>query len=400
MKRLRATRATPALLVLIGLASLLQGCRGPELRKYTANPGPYDVLAPAQEERLARARRYLDSGADESARVVLEALAVELPDNLTVGVMLQETELEMLSAGRAPDALEVRLADRAGTPAERLAADYAARAEERRAPATLVLSARLAADPARARELLEEALALDPDCIWAHYGLAFLDARGGESRAALVVLERALELDEGHLPSRRLEARLLQRLNESARAQHALESWLEDTAQDPRVGPEDRAEATVDLASALIFAGEEAEALEWLEPIDPAHLGAGPDLELLRAAALDSQGDPQEALRAAQDARGLDPSDPLPRVQAAMLYELRLGDPAAALEEWRAAASLARARALGESDVEGAVDGDADGPSPASGIGVDLTAMLLWAQSQVKVERYEAQLAAAGQAGP
>ena len=141
----------------------------------------------------------------------------------------------------------------------------------------------------------------------------------------------------------------------------------------------------------LVFAGEDAEALVWLESIDPAHLGDGLDLELLRAAALDTEGDVNEALRATELARGLDPTDPLPRVQAALLYELRLGDPAAALEEWRAAATLARARALGEGAEE---------ESSAPGIGVDLTAMLLWAQSRVNVERYEAQLAAAGGATP
>ena len=238
MKRGRAALWPCAL---FALASLFQGCRGPDLRDYEPTPGPYDALAPGQEERLARARRYLDSGADESARVVLEALAYEQPDNLAVGVMLQETELEMLEAGRAPEVLELRLADYPGSPAERLAADYAAQAVERPAPATLVLAARLTLDPVRARELLDEAQALDPTCIWALYGLAYLDARGGESRAALVLIELALELDEGHLPSRRMEARLLQRLNELVRARHALESWLEDAAQDPRVGPEERA---------------------------------------------------------------------------------------------------------------------------------------------------------------
>jgi len=120
---------------------------------------------------------------------------------------------------------------------------------------------------------------------------------------------------------------------------------------------------------------------------------------LLRAAALDSQHETAEALRATEVARGLDPSDPLPRVQAALLYELRLGDGAAALEEWRAAAALARARALGES-VELGDEAPPAVPPPAQGLGVDLTATLLWAQARVNVERYEARLAAAQQARP
>lgn len=371
------------------LLAVLASCGTPPLRSYESNPGRYDRLSPEGHERLVRARRLWDAGDLDAARVELAVLSTRNPENLTVGVMLQDVELGLLESGASlpgepadPVPPTSPIPTAVASPADRLLNRYRRRLERARlAPgrspcAELVLTARLVPDPEEAKAQLEEALSWDAECNWAHYGLAHLLARQGDVNGALEAADQALDLDPGHLPARRLETRLLQRSGNLVRAAEALELWLEDARGDPLIGPREIAEAQLDLATLCLLDDEPGDALELLAGVDREQLGGSSVPGLLEAAAHEARGDPYAALAAAAAAREADPSDPLPLVQMALVQEYRLDDPARAAELWERVAELAKARVLGTN-------------AASSERPLDASALLIWAQARVRVERFE-----------
>src|SRR6185295_12314523 len=104
--------------------------------------------------------------------------------------------------------------------------EYDRRAQATPTVATLLLAARIDADPARARERIVQALVLGPRNAWPHYALAHLETRESNWALAQKSLQRALDLDKSHLAARRLEAALLVRNGRVELAARALELWL------------------------------------------------------------------------------------------------------------------------------------------------------------------------------
>jgi len=311
------------------LAVLLASCsvlrRGPP--RYAARPGPYDVLAQEDRAVVVRARRLLDQKESDAARDLLRRLSSEQPGNIPVGRLLQEVELE---CGTLPEELLLRAR---------------ARSESAPSPAALLLAARLESDAALGLEQVERALSLDPLCAWAHYARAHLDARSGRWDAAQASVARALEIDPGHLPSRRLETSLLARNGRRPDAILALLRWLAAAGDDPFVSPSEAALAQLDLAQLLLLEGEHERAFELLSEFDDTPGGAS-RRQCLLAAAEQALGRPRRALDAALLAASEDPGNSLPLVQQALLFEEWLADPAAAREAWRRV--LEQARQSGE----------------------------------------------------
>ena len=138
---------------------------------------------------------------------------------------------------------------------EALRALYAEFADARPDAASLVLAARIETDAPSAVRLLDAAVEADPRCIWAHYGRAHLALRGGDFEGARLAIEAALRLDSGHLPARRLEARLLMDGGEVGAASRALSLWIEDAVGNPTVSDLDIQYARLDLAIQLAKEG-------------------------------------------------------------------------------------------------------------------------------------------------
>ena len=188
MKRARAQRALAVLAAILGAgACALFGGSGPD---YEASRGPCDALPGGELERVAEARALIEDGLPAEARGVLLEVAERRPENVPLAILLQEVELALAGPEGAPT----------------VAAEAALRSAAHPTLVTRLLAARLEPDPARAREQIEAALAIDPRSAWAHYAIAHLEARSGNWVGAERWLERALERDPGLLPARRLEA--------------------------------------------------------------------------------------------------------------------------------------------------------------------------------------------------
>jgi tetratricopeptide (TPR) repeat protein len=348
------------------------------VRTYESRPGPYDRIEEPDLARARDARAALERGDARTAQSILTGLFERLPEHVPVGAMLQDVQLELFAS----------LPEAARAESEReLAERHRARAEREPQPAWLVLAARVEPDRLAAVRLLERALEIDADCVWAHYGLAHVHARAGDFSEARESVEDALALDPGHMQTRRLEINLLARAGESDRAIPALEAWLADAVDEegranPFLGPAAVASARIDLATLRVVAGEPAEALLELE-----RAGAGdrpgtlPPEERVRAALVGAAshfalGRPDLALALAGRAAEASPEGALPLVQQALIFEYEKGDLEGARVAWEAAAERLTATGARE--------------------GGDLSFLLLLVQARVHAERLAAKAIEAG----
>lgn len=317
------------------LALVLGACWSSGVRVIPDTRTPYDGLEAPELRRLSSARLAIDVGRLEDARATLQSLVAERPDSIVLGAWLQEVEVAIAASG-TPTAQP----DGAGAIAE-LARRYRSAAEEAPSVARWVLAARLEPDDEAAAELLDAAEALDPRCVWVHYGRAFLAAKRSsweEVRRALAVAE---ECDPGHLPTRWLACWMLARGGKVRDAIVSLETWLDKARGDPRVEARLVTEAELDLAVLEVLDGDPARAQDLL-----AENRGAPDSRarsrMIAAAAAQERGDLQEALRAAQEAKELARGEILPAVQVALLQELWLNDAAAAEAAWTEVLALSR----------------------------------------------------------
>jgi hypothetical protein len=352
-------RPAPALLALVWS---LAACGG--ARAYPANPGPYDRIPEAWSADLRQARLAFLRGDTAAALQRLERLRDERPKALPVRIFLQEVELARLEADASPGGPEEALA--------RLARDYERRAAEQPAPENLVLAARLCTDEARALELLERAEALDPDCVWVHYGRAWWAAVQKRYREAREEVRAVQRLDAGHLPTLRLSAAMLAGAGEVEEAAGALDAWLERTADDPLYSPFERADALLDLAALEVLNDRPKRALELLAELDPRALREPARAEEVRAVALDARGEYAESLAAVHRASRLDPLAVLPLVQEAMLLA--------------SAGDLAGEKAAWEELLARTEMASADPRDPAA---IDIESMLFRLQAHARIERIE-----------
>lgn len=344
-------RLAPLALLLAAVVSA-SGCSLFATASKRSTAGPYDQLGSAERERVAEARRDRENGSRHRARAVLRFLTDVAPLNLPVAIALQELELEMLAAGDRISGMEEE-AVQPGTeqqgPAERLRRLYRTRAEKNPTPAALVLAARLEGDGPAALALLERALELDSTCNWAHYGRAHVLAQAGDFRTAREALDLALKQDPGHLPSRRLEAAFLSRGANLDLAIKKLESWLKDAERDPLVDPKLRQGAELDLLSLYALTDDTDRVEELADQLLERHASAAQRIELIVAAARISDRDPEGALRAAREAAEVDPSNPLPHVQQAIVYDYWLDRPEDAYRLWGQVLELCRAASQNQS---------------------------------------------------
>lgn len=356
-------------------------CWTPAVRSIPDSKSRYDVLPDLAQMHFEEARSNMGAGRLELARVTLERLSREHPDNLYVGTWLQEVEL----ASADPAQGETRVAsgsNPAASDAGRTAADapqeilrkcYLERAQEHPSAANLVLAARLEPDPPAARKLLERAEEFDSECAWAHYARAFLAARSGNWPDAKAGIARAKDADPGHMPTRWLESWMLARAGSVPEAITSFETWLEKARGDLRLDSRLFLEAKLDLALLYVLdgdsktsrkllaefdqrelekAGSDNPGLDPTDRVRAAVLGliAGRQLSIL-ASAEEAQGDIQAALSAAKRAEENLPGDLLPVVQQALLYEAWLKDAAAAEAAWTRVLAMARCDPRSSADL-------------------------------------------------
>jgi hypothetical protein len=306
------TRARAAALVCAALAGC--GLLGRTTSDYSARPAQERIWSEIEAEEVREVHRLLALGDLETARAWLARLRQRDPARLGLAFLHQDIEC---AAGRCA---QVRDAARA-------------LAESEPAPQNLLLAARVEDDPAAARAWLERALEIAPGDAWVHYALAHREARDGEWVAAGVRVQRALELDPGHLPARRLETMVLARGGYRDDAVAALARWLHNAGRDPLTSARELDAARLDLAQLLILDEQPEEARAVLAQLsEPERAGAR--VELVFAAVEQAQDRPVRALDAARAAGDQDPDVALSAVQEALLQEDWLRDPVAARAAW------------------------------------------------------------------
>jgi len=352
------------------LALALAAC-GAGARTYVSRPGPYDELDRALLAWVHEARLGLESGRLAGARVALSSLQREAPQNLAVAVLLQDVELEILEAGGELPFLAPVPGE---SPREQLRAHYQAKASRFPSAFHHVLAARLETDLPSAALTLERAVAADPRCIWAHYGKANVAIRSGDYETGVAALERALSLDSGHLPTRRLETRILAQSGSYAIAADALRAWLRDSEESPFVDSAARRDAMLDLATVHLLRGHADRARDVLDGLDDASRGRSPRAFQILAAAEQSSERFAEAMSAAGRAEELDPSDPLSALQQALLADLWMDDDTLAVERWKHLLEVLER-----------------GSSEESGTQQAARALLLGTQARVHLQRLEAE---------
>ena len=286
-----------------------------------ADPGVrVDVLCEDERIEVLRAWNELDVGAFVSARNRVSVLCRQRPESVGLGVLLQEIQIRL---GRSPEELRV---------------DYRLRAaREGESPASLVLAARLEEDVQSAQALLVRALELNPLHVWALYGMAHLFAVEGRWEEARQWIDRALAIDPGHLPSRRLEAALLTRSGARQEAAAAWQRWLAEARGDALVDPRARTAAKLDLALLRVLNNDTKKARNLL-----LSMADDPHEQVRRlcilAGAEHDQGAFRAALSAAQAAEQVAASTgdetTLPMVQQAVLYDDALRDREAGRAAW------------------------------------------------------------------
>jgi len=335
------------------------------------------VSGPGNEDgiRFRGACSAFERGEVEEARTVLAALAQRHPDDVAVGVWLQEAQIALAGLSLETSSSETSSQEAASPgassaedvagpdPLEPLRARYRAAAEADPTPARLVLAARLEPDLSTAADLLDRALDREPGCAWAHYGKAFLAMRSKSWHAAREAIARALEADPGHLRTRRLQAVMLARGGAIDQAVAALEAWIEYAGTDPTIERSLLAKTQLDLALLLVVSGEPERGRRVLEGVHSSGLEAGRRYATL-AACEQALSQWRSALEAAERAEELAPGDPLSIVQQALLHEYWLDDPEAASAAWE--------RVL-----------------EASGDEASLAALLQRTRARVRVERNE-----------
>jgi len=359
-------------LLLACAATLVLGSACGASRTYIATPGRYDIVPRAWEEQLRRARDAFEEGDLEECHEQLAPLAELKPIVLPVRVFLQDVQLGLLGAGREVGGVLVPPAEAQA----HLGDLYAQSADANPSAAGYVLAARLSSAGTAALEYLDQAAALDKDCVWVHYGRAwwlFGLRRFPEARKAI---QQALDLDAGHLPTMRLHASMLASAGDTKDAVYVLELWLERSADDPLVDPRMRADAQVDLAALLVLEDEAEEALDLLAGIRPGLLPDPARAELVRAAALEDLGLRTLALSAARRAKGLDPDGLLPLVQQALLLQFE-GNTAQERALW--AQVLLEAESRLEPSNESSAEREA----------LDVQSILIQLQARARIERID-----------
>jgi len=362
----RVPRTPPAVRAALVLLALCGACATPRERWQATWQGPEDTLRPA----LHNVRRALEGGRSADAWRELMDLHAVAPGDLDVAVLLQDVELELVTR-HAPTDPELARVAAAVDPRDALRKRYAQLSTLDPSGPRLILAARLETDALAAQNFLERALELDPDNPWAHYGMAhsILRQEGGSDGwlAAQAALARALELDTGHLRARRLDAWMQIQGGADQGGAYALERWLDESLDDPRVAFAERQAAKLDLAIVWILLGEPARARSLLYTLEGDATQRARRLALL-AAAEQANGDLIAALDAARRAEGADRTAILPAVQQAMLFELWFDDPERAERKWREV-------------IDRAADQD------------NLSALLQLLRAQVQLERAAAQRA-------
>tara|TARA_R110002126_G_scaffold194901_1_gene342881 strand:- start:185 stop:1126 length:942 start_codon:yes stop_codon:yes gene_type:complete len=278
---------------------------------------------------LAEARAFLDSGDYARGLEIAERLYREHPNDLDVGVVFQDCERALLEPGGTVSADDI------------FRRRWYARADDKPTVATLVLAARAETDAIAAENLLSRALALDPRCAWAHYGVAHAKLGQRERyrwRVARESLGKALDADPGHVQARRLEAWMAAQEGTPV-ATAALELWIENTLDDPRVAHTIRVEMQLDLATRWILEGRSRPAVGLLDHLEGEDHQRARRLTLL-AVAHHEEGDPVAALDAAIRARETGAANTLPLVHEALLYESTFEDVDLAMERWQQVADL------------------------------------------------------------
>lgn len=309
---------------------LCAACATPYPSWKASRDGVYDELSAPAWASFEAARRDVELGRLRLAREGLARLRRDHPRNLPVGIWLQETEFALALEGGEESASVL----------EAVRKRYREVADAEESVPNLVLAARVETDQFAALALLERALRLDAESVWAHYGKAHVLARQEEWKGARRSLERALDLDSGHLWSRRLEAWMLARTGRIDDATNALEVWLDRAAEDSRIDAEWLRAAALDLALLYTLGGSPQKTRDLLAEYG-ASLAAPGRQASLEAAALEALGEPRAALAAAVRAHEAAPDDGLPLVQQALLYERWLDDPERAQVLWQKVLDLA-----------------------------------------------------------
>ena len=350
--------------VMLGAALALLGsaCMSGYDARIPPSQSPYDAVAPAQLAVLAEARAQLLRGEWSRARTALEAACRTDPRSIPLGIWLQEAQLA-----------EQGLSSEAGGPIsdplrsarlDELTREWRLVAEAQPSAASYVLAARLERDPATARVLLDRAESLDAACPWVPYARAFLAARERDWGQVSKQLEAALQLEPGHLQSRWLQAWTLARGGDPKEARARLRSWLDRTADDPRIEARLRGDAELDLALLELLGDDPSAATRSLAQLEGGSLSDEARIFCARASAAQARGDLAAALRLSEEASRRDPQALLPLIQQAILQQ-------------RYARDLERAYALW-SQVE-----------ERSGTSRDFSAVLEQLRARVEQERLE-----------
>jgi tetratricopeptide (TPR) repeat protein len=289
-----------------------------------------------ERAELAQARTATDAGRTEEAWAIVAPLSAADPADLDLGVWLQDLRLELAASGsRLDPALDPLL----GTdePEEIVRKLYAAIAHDSATPQALILAARVESDAIASLTLLDQALILAPDLAWVHYGKAHALLRNKTLvkrwQLAREAVQRALALDPGLIGARRLEAWMLAQEGTVSGARGALETWLQRTRDDVRVGAREREEAEIDLALLRVLDGDPSHGRELLAHLEGSTADRDRRLAVLAVAAAE-MGDVGEAMEAARRAEAAAPEKVLPLVQQALLQQYWLGDQQAAKELW------------------------------------------------------------------
>ena len=333
------------------LFALVAGCSSRGATWVAGWESPYATFDPAERAEFTAARGLLDDGRRLEGLRALRALTAGDPGNLELACWAQDVESELLSDGAAasqvfPEASSsLGEAAAGGAVADTLRLVYATRSEASPTVEVLILAARAETDGLAAESLLRRALELDPVCSWAHYGLShvLLEKRSQPDRWSLArgALERALELEPGHLRARRLEAWMLAEEGSRDLAESQLRRWLEEADGDPRVSHVEMIEARLDLALLLLLRGEDGRAARLLEDLEGEPVGRARRWMLLTVARQEG-GDVLGALDATLRAQGAAAGEVLPLVQEALLSEVFLDRPEAASALWQEVADLAQ----------------------------------------------------------
>jgi len=366
-----AARLGARVALLLALLTCATGCGGPRVAPLEGTPGPYDELASEELALLGDARRAFDEARLGDAQAVLADLQARAPKNLFAAALRQDVELAWLGQGGTLVHVDMDLAastlPASGSSAVKLRRWY--RLQALRADATafdFVLAARVEDDEIAALRLLDRAIELDPQCIWAHFGRAFFAMRQGDVATCRAALDRAIELDGSHPRVRRLEATLLEALGRDKQARELLEKWTLAVEDDVRVSDAEVIDANLDLAQGDLVARRTEAALLRLVALDPADPQRRARRELLLADAWAADERWEESLESLRLARTYQPSSYTSWQAEALVLHHGLGDLEGALEAWRAAAEVAAQQA-----------------------GVDAAAAVIVQQARVEILRLE-----------